>query len=149
MANEKIIHKLGDLEITDDKEILVPRKIRYISDWEAYSLNLFQFPHILDKKIPGCGYTEYCITCDIPIILCSPRKILLENKEEQHKNDVFYFRNELDEEVETDKDLTKAKVSKEDEESIFDDEYKQSLYSKLKEGLLDYLTNCSFNKKTP
>ena len=149
MANEKIIHKLGDLEITEDKEILVPRKIRYISDWEAYSLNLFQFPHILDKKIPGCGYTEYCITCDIPIILCSPRKILLENKEEQHKNDVFYFRNELDEEVETDKDLTKAKVSKEDEESIFDDEYKQSLYSKLKEGLLDYLTNCSFNKKTP
>ena len=149
MANEKIIHKLGDLEITDDKEILVPGEIRYISDWKAYTLNLFQFPHILDKKIPGCGYTEYCITCDIPIILCSPRKILLENKEEQHKNEVFYFRNELDEEVETDKDLTKIKTPKENEEGIFDDEYKQSLYSKLKEKLLDYLTDCTFNKKTP
>ena len=149
MANEKIIHKLGDLEITDDKEILVPGEIRYISDWKAYTLNLFQFPHILDKKIPGCGYTEYCITCDIPIILCSPRKILLENKEEQHKNEVFYFRNELDEEVETDKDLTKIKTPKENEEGIFDDEYKQSLYSKLKERLLDYLTDCTFNRKTP
>ena len=150
MANEKIIHKLGDLEITDDKEILVPGEIRYISDWKAYSLNLFQFPHILDKKIPGCGYTEYCITCDIPIILCSPRKILLENKEAQHKNDVFYFRNELDKELETDKDLTKLLPNTgSEEESVLGKEEKESIFQKLKEGLLDYLTDCTFNKKTP
>ena len=152
MANEKIIHKLGDLEITDDKEILVPGEIRYISDWKAYTLNLFQFPHILDKKIPGCGYTEYCITCDIPIILCSPRKILLENKEAQHKGEVFYFRNELDKELETDKDLTKSIPTTGIgivEHNLDNEEKEESVFQKLKEGLLDYLTNCTFNNKIP
>ena len=148
MNDNKIIHKLGDLEITDDKEILVPGEIRYISDWKGYTLNLFQFPHILDKKIPGCGYTEYCITCDIPIILCSPRKILLENKEEQHKDQVFYFRNELDQEIETDKDLTKP-----DKSSLviafYDEEEEKSVYQKLKEGLQDYLNYCIKYHKTP
>ena len=150
MANEKIIHKLGDLEITDDKEILVPGEIRYISDWKAYSLNLFQFPHILDKKIPGCGYTEYCITCDIPIILCSPRKILLENKEAQHKDQVFYFKNELDLEIETDKDLTTPKDEKDkDPEDIAFEEEKKSVFQRLKEETSDYLDDCARNHKTP
>ena len=150
MNDNKIIHKLGELEITDDKEILVPGEIRYISDWKDYSINLFQFPHILDKKIPGCGYTEYCITCDIPIILCSPRKILLENKEEQHKDQVFYFRNELDSELETDKDLTKVtKGSIEDEPDILEEEREMSVYQKLKEGLQDYLNYCIKYHKTP
>jgi hypothetical protein len=150
MNDNKIIHKLGELEITDDKEILVPGEIRYISDWKSYSLNLFQFPHILDKKIPGCGYTEYCITCDIPIILCSPRKILLENKEEQHKDQVFYFRNELDKELDTDKDLTKTDKTEEELFSILlaEDE-KMSVYQKLKEGLQDYLNYCIKYHKTP
>ena len=150
MAHEKIIHRLGDLEITDDKEILVPGEIRYISDWKAYSLNLFQFPHILDKKIPGCGYTEYCITCDIPIILCSPRKILLENKEAQHKDQVFYFKNELDLEIETDKDLTTPKDEKDkDPEDIAFEEEKKSVFQRLKEETSDYLDDCARNHKTP
>ena len=91
----------------ENNSIIMPKGIRFISESE-YSLNDFQFPHILDKKIPGCGYTEYCITCNIPIILCSPRKILLDNKEDQHnkirdeqgniikiEDNVFYFKNEL------------------------------------------------------
>ena len=84
-----------------DKEfgqpIIVPQGIRYISDWEEYDKSyLFSFPHILDKKIPGCGFTEYCIRNNRNIILCSPRKILLQNKFDQHKEDVFLVINELD-----------------------------------------------------
>ena len=75
--------------------ITVPRGIRYISEWGEYSLKNFNFPHILNKQLTGCGFTEYCLTCDMDIILCSPRRILLENKLDQHREDVFYFRNDF------------------------------------------------------
>ena len=65
----------------------VPKGIRYISDWDEFEI--FNFPHILDKQIPGCGFTEYCITNSENVILCSPRKILLKNKYDQHSEDVF------------------------------------------------------------
>ena len=65
----------------------VPKGIRYISDWNEFEI--FNFPHILDKQIPGCGFTEYCITNDENVVLCSPRKILLQNKYDQHSDDVF------------------------------------------------------------
>ena len=73
-----------------DKDIFihkVPKGIRYISDWKEFEI--FNFPHILDKQIPGCGFTEYCITNPENVILCSPRKILLKNKYDQHVDDVF------------------------------------------------------------
>ena len=106
--------------VIEDSKIIVPKGIRFISDWKDYSLFWFQFPHILDKKIPGCGFTEYCIRSYMPVILCSPRKILLENKAEQHKGEVFYFKNELETDLEMDKDLTKitkASGGKEETES--------------------------------
>lgn len=84
------------------EKIIVPNKVRYISDWENFKL--FEFPHIMNKKIPGCGFTEYCIRNSMHTILCSPRLILLENKAEQHP-EVFYFRNELDKALDIDKDL--------------------------------------------
>ena len=87
------------------QSIVVPRGIRYISDWDDYDKTyLFQFPHILDKKIPGCGYTEYCIRNNRNIILCSPRKILLQNKYDQHPDEVFLVINELDVSLNVDKD---------------------------------------------
>ena len=56
-----------------NKTILeVPVGVRYISQWNGFRLN--DFPHILDKKIPGCGFTEWCITNNEDTILCSPRK---------------------------------------------------------------------------
>ena len=61
------------LEITEDNKINVPKGIRYISEWKDYSLSDFNFPHILNKRIPGCGFTEYCITSNLNVILCSPR----------------------------------------------------------------------------
>ena len=88
------------------KEIVtVPRGIRFISEWKEF--NIPDFPCIIDKKIPGCGFTEYCISNPENIILCSPRKILLENKENQHPNDVLYVKNELDQDETVDKDLEK------------------------------------------
>lgn len=138
-------NSIAKLKIKDGK-IIVPLGIRFISDWENYSLEYFQFPHILDKKIPGCGYTEYCIRSRIPIILCSPRKILLENKEEQHKGEVFYFRNELESDLEMDKDLTKiSKTSNTIEKENSDKESKRrEIYKKLKAELEKYLIDCFF-----
>lgn len=82
----------------------VPKGIRYMSQWEDYSLK--DFPHIVDKQIPGCGFTEYCLTNSDNIILCSPRKILLENKEEQHSGDVYLVKS-LYKDLGVDKDLEK------------------------------------------
>lgn len=90
------------------KSLIVPKGIKFISQWKDYKLSNFNFPHILDKKIPGCGYTEYCLTNDMNIILCSPRKMLLSNKTKQHFNDVFYFKSDLDNDPRIDKDLTKV-----------------------------------------
>ena len=80
------------------EKIVVPAGIRYISDWAkqgGYSLEKYNYPHIVNKQITGCGFTEYCLTSDFNVVLCSPRKILLENKESQHKSDVLYVNNIL------------------------------------------------------
>ena len=87
------------------QKIEVPEKIRYISEWKDY--RMFDYPHILNKQIPGCGFTEFCITNDEDTVLCSPRKILLQNKYDQHQDDVFLVVNTYESEVGTDKDLTK------------------------------------------
>lgn len=133
-----------------NNEIIVPKGIRYISDWSDYSLYSFPFKHILDKKIPGCGYTEYCLRCNIPIILCSPRKILLENKEMQHQDTVLYFKNELDEDSGVDKDLTKAsKDSSQSEDDNVDAIKRKQAIESLESQLEIYLEFCIFRQVTP
>ena len=68
-------------------EIEVPRNIRYISDWPDFPLQQLSTGHcIINKTITGCGYTHFCLTNDQNVILCSPRKFLLENKHEQLEN---------------------------------------------------------------
>ena len=62
--------------------ITVPSGIRYINQWDSFSLPTH--PCIINKQITGCGFTEYCLTNQDNVILCSPRKILLENKADQH-----------------------------------------------------------------
>ena len=97
-------------------KIIVPKGIRYIGEidpetlqkvWLDYDLELYDFPHILNKKLTGCGYTEYCIKNRQYLILISPRKFLLENKEEQHPGEVYYVRNELETSVDYELDLNK------------------------------------------
>ena len=90
-----------------DRTILeVPAGIRYISDWEEFDFGNFPDKCIINKQLPGCGFTEWCIRNRHPLVLCSPRRMLLQNKADQHP-EVFLVRNELDQEIETDKDLNK------------------------------------------
>ena len=112
-------------------KIIVPKGIRYIGEkdddgnyrWKDFKLNICGEPYILNKSLTGCGYTEYCLTNDQPVILISPRRFLLENKEEQHKGDVYYFKNDnevsIDYELDVEKDDLKAiqEKGKESEES--------------------------------
>ena len=74
--------------------IKVPNGIQYISEWGEYKLPKNQHC-IVNKGVTGCGYTEYCLTNSDNVILCSPRKLLLENKRDQHKNDpnILYLEN--------------------------------------------------------
>jgi len=85
------------------EKLNVPKGIRYISEWTGFSLP--EEPCILNKQLTGCGFTKYCITNSKNVILCSPRKVLLENKEKQHP-EVLYVRNELEKVTPVDKDLT-------------------------------------------
>ena len=89
------------------EKIIVPKGIRYIGEWRDFRLNNFPAKCIINKQLPGCGFTEYCIRSNENIILCSPRKILLENKKNQHKFDVYLVVNEMDKESSIDKDLSK------------------------------------------
>ena len=105
--------------------LVVPAGIRYMSEWakldNGYALERYPFPHIVDKKITGCGFTEYCLSNNLDVILCSPRKILLENKEKHHLNignEVFYFRNELDNIVDFEKDISSTSKPKQVKKEI-------------------------------
>ena len=97
-----------DLSKNNIVEIKVPRGIRYLSDWDS-GFRFANFPDrfILDKQIPGCGFTEYCLTGSENVILCSPRKLLLKNKWDQHENDVYLVVNESDKDPDVDKDISK------------------------------------------
>lgn len=91
--------------------IEVPKNIRYISEWDEFYTEIFpRFPHIMDKQIPGCGFTEWCLTNPDNVILCSPRNMLILNKYEQHPGDVFrVFNDKYDLDPEVDKDLSSDK----------------------------------------
>ena len=122
------------------EKIVVPGNIRYISEWEEF--RLFEFPHIMNKKIPGCGFTEYCIRNDQNIILCSPRLILLENKAEQHP-EVFYFRNELDKALDIDKDLIILnKFYNDVNEDVISAEKRKLVLENLELSLKNYIFGC-------
>ena len=98
--------------------IPVPPGIRYMSEWTDFNLNFFGVqPFIVDKQIPGCGFTEYCLTSNDDIILTSPRRLLLENKEDQHEGEIYYFKNgcdessiDLTEDTGVDKDISKLPI---------------------------------------
>ena len=58
------------------KSILkVPFGINYISEWKDYVIPSGHY--IVDKGVTGCGYTEMCLTNNLNVVLCSPRRLLL------------------------------------------------------------------------
>lgn len=137
----------------EKKILVVPKGIRFLSEWKEFGLP--NFPCIIDKKIPGCGFTEFCITSGENIVLCSPRKLLLENKERQHQSEVFYVKNEFDQDNEVDKDLEKQprggfamignlylSSPKED-----DTQKKEASIAATKQQIKDYIYYCNGNGK--
>ena len=98
------------------EKIIVPRGIRYIGEWKDFCFSNFPVKCIINKQLPGCGFTEYCLRGLENVILCSPRKMLLKNKKDQHKDSVYLVVNEMEIEAEVDKDISKPiKNPKEDE----------------------------------
>ena len=129
----------------------VPKGIRYISEWKEFSL-----PNevcIIDKQITGCGFTEFCLSLDNPldIILVSPRKILLDNKEEQHKGDVYYAKSDLDQIIDFEKDLTGRTYTKIAKEVFKEDEVNperiKHIIESFKLGIRGYSDICYVNHK--
>lgn len=85
----------------------VPKGVRYMSDWVEFKDIFPMTPHIMDKTITGCGFTEWCLGNEMNTILCSPRNILLDNKAEQHPGEVYRIVSEAyDKELDVDKDIS-------------------------------------------
>ena len=128
--------------------IIVPKGIRYISDWKDLDKNLpDNEPYIMNKTITGCGYTEFHIRNNKPTIICSPRKVLLENKEDQHSEEenVLYLKDEYAVFQPYDSDMLKdAKEPKQKEKTKEEikraEEYTKYLLNKIQ----DHVDLCYF-----
>ena len=130
-----------------NKMIIKVRKgIRYINQWEGFKLP--DEPSIIDKQITGCGFTEYCLTNQDNVILCSPRKMLLENKAEQHKDTVLYAKSGLDTFVNFEKDLSTGtkKPDKEKEQTLTNEEIKDIIMA-FKDSIKQYYQECTIKQK--
>ena len=122
-------------------DYVVPRGIRFISelgtDFRFYKLPV---KCIINKQLPGCGFTEYCLRGPENVILCSPRKMLLKNKKDQHGRDVYLVINELEKEVAIDKDLSKIDKSQVFMEKMDEIVHgKDTVYNRLMNEIKDYL----------
>ncbi len=125
-------------------DYVVPRGIRFISelgtDFRFYKLPV---KCIINKQLPGCGFTEYCLRGPENVILCSPRKMLLKNKKDQHCREVYLVVNELEKEAEVDKDLSKVDKTR---SQVFMEKLdemvngKDTVYNRLMNEIKDYLS---------
>ena len=119
---------------------------RYIGEWKDFRFNKFPSKCIINKQLPGCGFTEYCIRSNENIILCSPRKMLLENKKDQHEFDVYLVVNEMDKESNIDKDLSKVDKNITVDLSINPELSSNSdIYKRLYREIDEYCTSRSIN----
>ena len=124
-------------------EIEVPREIRYISEWLDFPLQQLSTGHcIVNKTITGCGYTHFCLTNNQPIILCSPRKFLLENKHRQLHEDYHTYLVVNSGEKSLDVDGDEKQVS---EDSL--DNY--LIIQNIEEDLRRYVLNCQISGIAP
>ena len=126
------------------EKIIVPSGIRYISDWNEFRFNKFPSKCIINKQLPGCGFTEYCIRSNENIILCSPRKMLLKNKKNQHKFDIYLVVNEMDKESNIDKDLSKVDKNNVSEDNI-ETTKNSEIYKRLYREIEEYCMSRSIN----
>jgi hypothetical protein len=126
------------------EKVIVPRGIRFISEWNEFNFNKFPSKCIINKQLPGCGFTEYCIRSNENIILCSPRKMLLKNKKNQHKFDIYLVVNEMDKESNIDKDLSKVDKNNVSEDNI-ETTKNSEIYKRLYREIEEYCMSRSIN----
>ena len=131
------------------EKIIVPKNVRFISNWKGFELP--NKPSIINKKVPGCGFTEYCLTNNENVVLCSPRKLLLNNKYRQHPGEVFYVENKLDQDETVDKDLEKFTKGSTYIPTKLEDEVEErervNILNSLKAGIEQYINSRIFNAK--
>ena len=120
------------------KKIVVPSGVRYISEWDGYNLEDYNYPHILNKVLTGCGFTEYCIRNNQNIILLSPRRFLLENKEDQHPEDLYYAKNEFSISVNYESNIEEYKKDKKSKAKKLTEEEIKASVLKMKDGIKEY-----------
>jgi len=124
--------------------LTVPAGVRYIGQWADFHLGNFPAKCIINKVIPGCGFTRFCIETPWEnVILCSPRKMLLQNKYEQHRTQAFLVVNEFEEDPGVDQNLIRDKKSEEpkivdSEDDPMKDHY-TDVKSRLHKELREYL----------
>ena len=72
--------------------LYVPEEITFISEWKDFKLPESKI--ILNKKICGCGFTNYFLSNDEPIVIVSPRIELINSKikSPEFEGKVFYFK---------------------------------------------------------
>ena len=128
--------------------IIVPRGIRYIGEWENFRFSNFPSKCIINKQLPGCGFTEYCLRGPENVILCSPRKMLLKNKKDQHEFDVYLVVNEMDKESNIDKDLSKVDKNTNLDAEELDKKFMDNnseIYKRLYREIEEYCISRSIN----
>lgn len=133
--------------MTKNFELIVPPNVKYISDWTDFSFSKLEGPCIIDKVIPGCGFTHYAIHCPEDMIICSPRKILLENKHQQDPNTTYLVVNTSESTLEVDKvfsaKTTSKGTKKKSGSSLKPDQLVLKNRDRIREELEEYIKFCS------
>ena len=130
--------------------IIVPKGIEYLGDWDGYKLEDYQFPHILNKVLTGCGFTEYCLRNNQPLVLTSPRLFLLKNKEDQHQGPLEVFRvdNTIEKTVDFEIDVSEEKARSERKDKWTEEE-KSERIERLHREIREYTYKCAIKHITP
>ena len=143
------------------KPWIVPIGIRFLSDWKDFFFYKLPPKCIINKQIPGCGFTERVINGIENTILCSPRIVLLESKYSKHDRDVYLVKNELqDNDPDIDKDISKDDSSylnsKKSSSNMFEEKLKdcidpnqrkKDIYNRLMREIKDYINMRDFYGK--
>ena len=135
------------------KIVQVPKGVEFLSDWAGFDLP--EESSIINKTLTGCGFTQWCLTSLKHLILCSPRRVLLENKEgwfkdldekEEQNFSVFYAKNDYETLPNYDKDLM-ADPSKDQGENDPPIQQSKEFVMKYKDRVKDFYNGCLVSSK--